>query len=242
MWFLLLQIGSQLPIFPIVGCNHNYWQAQELQLPNRFLSCRLKNAWVSCRMHDNDSITGLLTMNVIPFTSNWVTTSNFPTLGCNCKYWQAQELQLRNGFLSCRLRNAWVSCQIHDNDSLTGLLTMNVIPLASNWVTTSNLPNLGLQLQILTSTGATAAQQVSVLQTEKCLSVLSNTWQWFSNRTFDSECDSFCFKLGHNFQFSQLWAAITIIDKHRRYSCPTGFCPADWEMPGFLVECMTMIL
>jgi hypothetical protein len=48
---------------------------------------------------------------------------------------------------------------------------MNMIPLASNGVTTSNLPNLGLQLQILTSTGATAAQQVSVLQTEKCLSV-----------------------------------------------------------------------
>jgi hypothetical protein len=51
---------------------------------------------------------------------------------------------------------------------------MNVIPLASNWVTTSNLPNCWLQLQILTGTGATAAQRVSVLQTEKCLSVLSN--------------------------------------------------------------------
>jgi hypothetical protein len=42
------------------------------------------------------------------------------------------------------------------------------------WGTTSNLPDLELQLQILTSTGATAAQQVSVLQTEQYLSVLSD--------------------------------------------------------------------
>jgi hypothetical protein len=40
------------------------------------------------------------------------------------------------------------------------------------WGTTFNLPDLGLQLQILTSTGATAAQWVSVLQTEEFLSVL----------------------------------------------------------------------
>jgi hypothetical protein len=51
---------------------------------------------------------------------------------------------------------------------------MNVIPLASNWVTTSNLPNRGLQSQLLISTGATAAQQVSVMQTEKFLCVLSD--------------------------------------------------------------------
>jgi hypothetical protein len=51
---------------------------------------------------------------------------------------------------------------------------MNVIPSASNWVTTSNLPNCGLQSQLLTSTEATAAQRVSVLQTEKFLCNLSD--------------------------------------------------------------------
>jgi hypothetical protein len=58
---------------------------------------------------------------------------------------------------------------MHDNDSITGFLTMNVIPLASNWVRTSNLPNLGLQLQILISSGATAAQWVSVMQSAVAL-------------------------------------------------------------------------
>jgi hypothetical protein len=124
---------GQLPICPILGCNSNDWQAQECQLLNGLFSCRLRNTWVSCQVYDNDSITGHFLMNVIPWASSWGQRLICPILGCNCNYWQAQKPQLPNRFLSCWLRNAWVSWQEHDNDSITGLFIMNVIPWASSW-------------------------------------------------------------------------------------------------------------
>lgn len=109
----------------------------------------------------------------------------------NLNFWQIGQERLLNGFLSCRQRNACVSCQIHDNDNIAGHFTMNAIPWACNvGQASANLPNHVLQWQILTSSGATVAQRLFVLQTKECLCVLSDTWQWFSTRTFHNECYS----------------------------------------------------
>ncbi len=134
---------GQLVICPILGRDSNYWQAQEIQLLKGCLSCRLRNTWVSCQVYDNDSITWLFIMNVIPWASNWGQLPICPILGCNRNYWQAQERQLLNGILPCKLRNAWVSCQMHDNASIAGRFTMNVIPWASSWGQLPICPILG---------------------------------------------------------------------------------------------------
>ncbi len=174
---------GQLPICPILGCNSNYWQAQERRLLNGLLSCRLRNTWVSCQRHDNDSITGYFIMNVNPWAANWGQLPICPILGRNRNIWQAQEMQLLKGFLSCRLRNTWVSCQRHDNDSITRLFIMNMIPWTANWGQLSICPILSAIASIgqHRGTGATAAQRVFAVHTEKCLSVLSGAWQWFHN-------------------------------------------------------------
>ncbi len=134
---------GQLPICPILGRNSNYWQAQEIQLLKGCLTCRLRNTWVSYEVYDNDSITWLFIMNVIPWASNWGQLPICPILGCNSNYWQAQECQLLNILLSCRLRDSWVSCQMHDNDSITRHFIMNVNPWAANWGQLAICPILG---------------------------------------------------------------------------------------------------
>ena len=133
MWFLGLQSGDTFRFAPSWVAIAIIDNAQNLHLLNRLLSRSLKNAWVSCQMHDNDSITGLFIINVIPWASIWGQLPICPILGCNCNYWQAQKLQFPNRFLSRSLRNTWVSCQKEDNDSTTGLFIMNEIPWASNW-------------------------------------------------------------------------------------------------------------
>ena len=155
---------GQLPIGPILGCNCNYWQAQKLQLPNRFLSRRLSNAWVFCQVHDFDSIARSFTMNVIIWASIWGQLPICPILGCNCNYWQAQNLPLLNRFLSRRLNNAWVFCQVHDYDYLAESFTINVIPWASIWGHLPICPILGCNCNYWQCTEPTPAQQASVPQ------------------------------------------------------------------------------
>ena len=97
------------------------------------------------------------------------------TLELNQNLWQGQEWQLLNGSSSCRLTNTCVSCQMHDNDSIIGYFTVNVIPCASNWgQPTVNLLYHGTKLPIVTRTGMTTAQPMFVLQLYKCLSLLSD--------------------------------------------------------------------
>ena len=124
---------GQVPNCQILGCNGSYWQAHEQQLLDRDFSCSLISSWVSYQMHHDESITRLFAMNVIPWASNYGQVPNCQILGCNGSYWQAHEQQLLNRVLECSLKSAWVSCQMHDDDSITRLFAMNLIPWASNW-------------------------------------------------------------------------------------------------------------
>ena len=129
MWFLRLETGDkELPLCITLEWNQNLWQGQEWQLLNGSSSCRLTNTCVSCQMHDNDSIIGHLTMNVIPCASNWGQLPIHFTMGQNCQLWQGQEWQLHNQCLSCSNINAWVSCPMHNNNAITEHFPMNVIP------------------------------------------------------------------------------------------------------------------
>jgi hypothetical protein len=168
------------------------------------------------------------------------TTSNLPNLVRNSKYWQAQELQLLNGSLLCKLRNDWVSCQMHDNDSITGLFTMYVTLWASNWGQLPICPILSAIASIgqHRGTGATAAQRVFAVHTEKCLSVLSGAWQWFYNWAFYDVCDSLGFKLGTTSNLPHLWLQSQLLTSTGATAAQRDFA----VMPECLVRCMTILL
>jgi hypothetical protein len=186
------------------------------------LQCSHTNAWVSCHNHDNDSITEHLAMNVISWASKWGQLSICPILGYNHNFWQGQEWQLLSGVLSCSQTNVWVPCQMHDNDAMTRHFAMNVIPWASNWgQATANLPHLGLQSQFWTRTRVTAAQWVFIIQRNKCLSILSDAWQWFLHTTVCNEYDSLGFKLGTTFILPYLGLQMQFMTR-------TGVTTAQW--------------
>ncbi len=78
---------------------------------------------------------------------------------------------------------------MHNNDSITEHFAMNVISLCSNIGTAEDVPDLGLHVPDLTTTGVTAAPRAFIMRNNEAFSVLSDAWQWFHHRTFRNECD-----------------------------------------------------
>jgi hypothetical protein len=61
-----------------------------------------------------------------------------------------------------------------DNGSITQHFAMNVIYLGSNTGTAEDVPDLGLHVPVLTTTGVTAAQRALIRRNNEALSVLSD--------------------------------------------------------------------
>jgi len=132
------------------------------------------NAWVSCRMHDNNAITEHFPMNVIPKAWNWGQgTATLHHLGVESKsltrtrVTTAQWVFIMQTYkYLCVLSDAWQWFHnrvfYNECDSLCFKLG-----------TTANLLYHGTKLPIVSRTGMTAAQPMFVLQWYQCLSLLS---------------------------------------------------------------------
>ena len=91
------------------------------------------------------------------------------------------------------------------------ILTQSFLLISKCHLSVCNPVGIVNQYQFLTRIGATAVQQVYITQFEECLSVSSNAWQWFYNRTFYNECESLGFKLGTTFDLPHLGPQLQLL-------------------------------